>query len=67
MFKTPTETPTETADRLVSEWLNADYSNASTLHAKLKGEDKATLEAALTTLALAGVKAGMSGGVKHLA
>ena len=61
------ETPSEAADRIVQEWLNADYSNASTLHKKLKGADRELLTAALTTLALSGVKAGMSGNVSHLA
>ena len=58
------ETPTEAADRLVLEWLAADYSNASTLYKKLKGSDRELLTAALTTLAYSGVKAGMSGNVK---
>ncbi len=60
------ETPAEAADRIVASWLDADYSNASTLHSMLNGRKRELFEAALTTIALAGVKAGMSGEVEHL-
>lgn len=61
-----TETPTEAADRIVAEWLDADYSNAATLYGMLTGRERELFEAALTTIALSGVKAGMSGTVEHL-
>lgn len=60
------ETPVEAAERIVASWLEADYSNASTLHSMLSGRKRDLFEAALTTVALAGVKAGMSGEVEHL-
>lgn len=59
------ETPVKAAERIVASWLDADYSNAATLYAMLNGRKRELFEAALTTIALAGVKAGMSGEVEH--
>lgn len=60
------ETPVEAAERIIASWLEADYSNASTLHSMLSGRKRELFEAALMTLTLAGIKAGMSGEVEHL-
>lgn len=52
------ETRTDTADRIVEEWLDADYSTIKRLDQKLNSADRRLFRAALTTIATHAVTEG---------